>query len=142
MGSRGGWGCGGNPGGGFGVEGGSTSVGVHIGDRLGRGCQLVLGSGGVGRDVGEVWDVVVGCGWGVCWCAGFGLGGVLVFVWFRSCGRVGFLGRRLGILFGLKEWSVAIFMPVKHIWARDFVIPRPSCCSAQTAGVGERYEPP
>ena len=46
------------------------------------------------------------------------------------------------VLFGLKEWSVAIFMPVKHIFARDLVIPRPSCCSAHTAGVGERYEPP
>ena len=67
---------------------------------------------------------------------------MLAFVWFVSSGWARFLGRRLEVLFGLKEWSVAIFMPVKHIFARDLVMPRPSCCSAHTAGVGERYEPP
>ena len=126
MGSRGGWGCGGNPGGGFGVEGGSTSVGVHIGDRLGRGCQWVLGCG-VKGGVGGGWGVEVGCGRGFGWCAGVGRSEVFVFESFWSCGRVGFWGRRLRILFSLKEWSVAIFMPVKHIWARDLVMPRPSC---------------
>ena len=61
-----GWGCGGSPGGGFRVEGGGAAVGVHIGDRLGKGCQLVLGGGGVGGDAVKVWDVVVDCDWGVC----------------------------------------------------------------------------
>ena len=59
--SGGGWGCGGSLGGGYRAGGGGVGVGVQMGDRLGKECQLVRGGGGVDGDAVKGWGVVVGC---------------------------------------------------------------------------------